>query len=104
MGSAFRSVLNRVVLASLLFSLFIGASTFLAAQDVASLTGVVTDQTGAVISGVETPLRNPQTAIFTKLSPTARGPNHSVKYSLGLAITSNSSTMASKRLSSPVFT
>jgi hypothetical protein len=63
MESAFRSVLNRVVLASLLFALFIGASTFLAAQDVASLTGVVTDQTGAVISGVDTTLRNPQTGV-----------------------------------------
>jgi len=43
-----------------------GTSTFLAAQDVASLTGVVTDQTGAVISGVEVNLRNPQTGVAYK--------------------------------------
>ncbi|HTC49112.1 MAG TPA: carboxypeptidase-like regulatory domain-containing protein [Candidatus Aquilonibacter sp.] len=66
MDSAFRSVLSRVVLAALLVALLMGTSTFLAAQDVASLTGVVTDQTGAVISGVEVNLRNPQTGVAYK--------------------------------------
>src|ERR1043166_6212206 len=33
------------------------------AQDVASITGIVTDQTGAVLPGVEVTLENPQTGV-----------------------------------------
>ena len=51
--------------------LFLGLSApvLLSAQEVASITGVVTDPTGAVIPGVSVVLRNPQTGItYTTVS------------------------------------
>jgi hypothetical protein len=44
-------------------SLILFCSVALHAQDVASITGVVTDQTGAVLPGVDVTLENPQTGV-----------------------------------------
>jgi hypothetical protein len=66
MGSAFGSAATRILAASLVLALFFVAPTFLTAQDVASITGVVTDQTGAVVTGVDVTLRNPQTGVTYK--------------------------------------
>src|SRR5271166_4569958 len=44
-------------------------SAQLKAQDVASITGIITDQTGAVVPGVTVTLQNPQTgAVYTTVS------------------------------------
>src|SRR5579863_9671309 len=59
--SAFRSSLNRVLVASFALALFCGLSTFAAAQDAASLTGVVTDSTGAVVPDVNVKLVDTRT-------------------------------------------
>jgi len=56
--SATRIHLIPVILAVFAIS---AASTKAGAQDVASITGVVTDQSGAVISGADVTLENPQT-------------------------------------------
>jgi len=53
----------RFVLAIFTLGLVLGTPSFLAAQDVASLTGVVTDTSGAVISAAAVTLRNPQTGL-----------------------------------------
>src|SRR5450432_858979 len=53
-----RSALGLAVLSLILF-----CSIALQAQDVASITGVVTDQTGAVLPGVDVTLENPQTGV-----------------------------------------
>ncbi len=45
----------------------------LKAQDVASITGVVTDQTGAVIPNVDVTLQNPQTGVTHKAVTNASG-------------------------------
>ena len=63
-----RSVSGIVVLA-LVFSL----SAMLQAQDVASITGVVTDQTGAVMPNVDVTLKNPQTGVTYKTVTNAAG-------------------------------
>ncbi len=73
MDSAFRHIVTRILLASLALALFLGMPTFLAAQDVASLTGVVTDQTGAVVPGVDVTLQNPQTGVAYKAVTNASG-------------------------------
>jgi hypothetical protein len=61
MESAFRPVLNRILLASLTLALLLAMPTFLAAQDVASLTGEVTDSTGAVVPDVNVKLLDTKT-------------------------------------------
>jgi hypothetical protein len=66
MESAFRPAVTRILLALLALALFFVVSTFLAAQDVASITGVVTDPSGAVVPGVEVTLTNPQTGVSNK--------------------------------------
>jgi|HubBroStandDraft_6_1064221.scaffolds.fasta_scaffold01572_8 Carboxypeptidase regulatory-like domain len=66
MESAFRPAVTRILLALLVLALFFVAPTFLAAQDVASITGVVTDPSGAVVPGVEVTLTNPQTGVSYK--------------------------------------
>ena len=73
MESAFRPAVTRVLLGSLVFVLFLVAPTFLAAQDVASITGVVSDQTGAVIPGVDVTLQNPQTGVTYKAVTNSSG-------------------------------
>ena len=45
----------------------------LQAQDVASITGVVTDQTGAVMPNVDVTLKNPQTGVTYKTVTNAAG-------------------------------
>jgi Carboxypeptidase regulatory-like domain len=63
-----RSVSGIVVLA-----LVLSISAVLQAQDVASITGVVTDQTGAVIQGVDVTLQNPQTGVTYKAVTNSSG-------------------------------
>jgi hypothetical protein len=52
---------------------FVSVSTLLVAQNVASITGVVTDQTGAVIPNVDVKLSNPQTGVVYKTITNAQG-------------------------------
>src|SRR5580704_10939672 len=66
MSSAFRPAVTRILLASLVLALFFVMPTFLAAQDVAAITGVVTDPSDAVVPGVEVTLTNPQTGVSYK--------------------------------------
>lgn len=54
---------TRAVSATLILGLVLSVSSVLAAQDVASITGIVSDQTGAVVPGVKVTLRNPQTGV-----------------------------------------
>src|ERR1700722_3428135 len=61
MESAFRPVLTRVLFASLTLALLLALPTGLAAQDVASLTGVVTDSSGAVVTDVHVTLLDTRT-------------------------------------------
>jgi hypothetical protein len=61
MESAFRPWL-RVVFVFLTLTLLLTASTFLEAQDVATLTGVVTDASGAVVQGVNVKLLDTKTS------------------------------------------
>ncbi|MFZ0321680.1 MAG: carboxypeptidase-like regulatory domain-containing protein [Candidatus Sulfotelmatobacter sp.] len=61
MESAFRPVLNRILFASLALALLLAMPGLLTAQDVASLTGVVTDATGAVVPGVNVKLLDTKT-------------------------------------------
>jgi hypothetical protein len=63
-----RSASGIVVLA-----LVLSIPGLLKAQDVASITGVVTDQTGAVIQGVDVALENPQTGVRYKTVTGASG-------------------------------
>ncbi len=105
MGSAFRLAVTRILLASLVLALFFVMPTFLAAQDVASITGVVTDPSGAVVPGVEVTLTNPQTGVTYQGRHQRLGFLHnSVKSSQDPATKSNSGTRASSLLSSLVFT
>jgi hypothetical protein len=66
MESAFRPAVTRILLALLVLALVFVAPTFLAAQDVASITGVVTDPSGAVVPNVDVTLQNPQTGVSYK--------------------------------------
>jgi len=61
MQSAFRPAFIRLVLASLVMTLVLSAPARLRAQDVASLTGIVTDTTGAVIPDVHVKLLDTKT-------------------------------------------
>jgi len=62
MQSTSRAILTRVALVLFAIAFMFGAATnFLAAQDVASLTGVVTDTTGAVVPNVNVKLVDTKT-------------------------------------------
>jgi Carboxypeptidase regulatory-like domain len=61
MESAFRLAVTRILLASLILALFLVIPAFLAAQDVASLTGVVSDSSGAVVPDVTVKLVDSKT-------------------------------------------
>jgi hypothetical protein len=63
-----RSVSLLVLLAAL-----VSLPAVLFAQDVASITGVVTDQTGAVVPSVDVKLSNPQTGVVYKTVTNAQG-------------------------------
>ncbi|HZQ41697.1 MAG TPA: carboxypeptidase-like regulatory domain-containing protein [Acidobacteriaceae bacterium] len=56
-----------------LFLLFACTTAFLHAQDRAVLTGVVTDQTGAVIPGASVDLANPSTSVHLKTTTNSAG-------------------------------
>jgi len=64
-----RSCVSGIVLLVLVFSIPVA----LKAQEVASITGLVTDQTGAVIPGVDVTLQNPQTGVTYKAVTNASG-------------------------------
>ena len=59
--SSRRSAFTLVVL--VMSVLFLSLPALLLAQDVSSITGVITDQSGAVIQGVNVTLKNPQTGV-----------------------------------------
>ncbi len=61
MLSIFRAVLSRLSLVFFAVTFAFIATSFLAAQDVASLTGVVTDASGAVVPGVDVKLVDTKT-------------------------------------------
>ncbi|HYA23811.1 MAG TPA: carboxypeptidase-like regulatory domain-containing protein, partial [Terriglobales bacterium] len=73
MTSAICRHLNRAPFLTLVLVLFCGWTTFGVAQNVASITGVVTDQTGAVIPGVAVTLENPQTGAMYKATTNDSG-------------------------------
>lgn len=56
-----------------LFVLFTCSATFLHAQDRAVLTGLVTDQTGAIIPGATVDLSNPSTSVHLKTTTNSVG-------------------------------
>jgi Carboxypeptidase regulatory-like domain len=66
-------VARRLVSGIVALALVLSISSVLQAQDVASITGVVTDQTGAVIQGVDVTLRNPQTGVMYKAVTNSSG-------------------------------
>ena len=66
-------VVQRLVSAIAVLALILFIPALLRAQDVGSITGVVTDQTGAVISGVDVTLQNPQTGQTYKAVTNAIG-------------------------------
>jgi carboxypeptidase family protein len=72
MQSAPRPVVIRILLATFALAFLLGSSTFMAAQDVASLTGVVTDASGAVVPGVNVKL------VDTRTSATSQATTNSV--------------------------
>ena len=67
-------VARRCVFGIVVLGLILSIPAALIAQDVASITGVVTDQTGAVLPGVAVTLSNPQTDVVYK---TVTGPTGS---------------------------
>jgi hypothetical protein len=68
---------RRFVSGIFVLTLILSISAVLRAQDVASITGVVTDQTGAVIPDVDVTLQNPQTGSAYKAVT-----NHSGSYTI----------------------
>jgi len=91
MSSVFRSKAARVSSAVIVFALFLNLPALLNAQEVASLTGVVTDASGAVVSDVDVKLLDTKTNtsyqtktnsvgayLFTQLAP---GPAYRVSFS-----------------------
>jgi hypothetical protein len=61
MESALRPAVTRILLASLVLALFLAVPHSLVAQDVAALTGVVTDASGAVVPNVTVKLLDTRT-------------------------------------------
>lgn len=55
------------------FAILLSFPTIAKAQDVASLTGVVTDSSGAVVPGADVTLRNPQTGAIYRTTTNAAG-------------------------------
>lgn len=64
---------RRLLFGFVVLALVLSAPAVLKAQDVASITGVVTDQTGAVVPGVDVTLSNPQTGAVYKTVSTSSG-------------------------------
>ncbi len=62
MEFAFRPTLARIVLGFLAMTVLLGTASYVSAQDAASLTGVVTDASGAVIEGVVVKLVDTKTS------------------------------------------
>lgn len=65
--------MRRFLSGLLILASFSFLPTLLSAQDVAAITGVVTDQTGAVIPGVNVTLQNPATGASYKAVSSATG-------------------------------
>jgi hypothetical protein len=65
--------LSVVVALSALLGLWVALPTQIAAQDVATITGVVTDPTGAVVQDVKVTLRNPQTGVIYETTSNVSG-------------------------------
>jgi hypothetical protein len=66
-------VARRSVCGIAFLALILSVSALLNAQDVASITGVVTDPSGAVLSGVDVTLKNPQTGVTYKAATNDSG-------------------------------
>jgi Carboxypeptidase regulatory-like domain len=66
-------VSRRSVSALVVLALTLSMPALLQAQDVATITGVATDQTGAVITGVDITLENPLTGVKYKTTTNAAG-------------------------------
>ena len=66
-------VVRRCVSGMVVLVLILSVSAVLKAQDVASITGVVTDQTGAVVADVNVTLKDPQTGVSYKGTTNAAG-------------------------------
>jgi len=64
---------RRAAFGIVVLALVLSVASGLTAQDVASITGVVTDQTGAVLPGVDVTLTNPQTGVTYKTTTNATG-------------------------------
>jgi Carboxypeptidase regulatory-like domain len=66
-------VVRRCVSGIVVLVLIISVSTLMKAQDVASITGIVTDQTSAVVADVSVTLKDPQTGVVYKGNTNAEG-------------------------------
>jgi hypothetical protein len=66
-------VVRRCVSGIVVLVLILSISTVMKAQDVASITGVVTDQTGAVVADVQVTLKDPQTGVEYKATTNTDG-------------------------------
>jgi hypothetical protein len=66
-------VVRRCVSGIVALGLILSISAVMQAQDVASITGVVTDQTGAVVADVNVTLKDPQTGVSYKATTNAAG-------------------------------
>ena len=84
-------VTRRAVTGIAVLALILSVSAVVKAQDVASITGVVTDQTGAVLPGVDVTLENPQTGVkyTTKTNDTGSYTINQVKPGPGYKIEFN---------------
>lgn len=66
-------VARRCVSGIVVLALILSVSVVMQAQDVASITGVVTDQTGAVVADVNVTLKDPQTGVSYKATTNTAG-------------------------------
>src|SRR5271165_5985053 len=66
-------VARRFVSGIVFLAWILSISAVMKAQDVASITGVVTDQSGAVVSEVDVTLKDPQTGAAYKATTNAAG-------------------------------
>ena len=73
MSKHFALRLSLIVLLLAFVGLFVAMPTQVQAQDVATITGAVTDPSGAVIAGVEITLTNAQTGVTYKTVSNAQG-------------------------------